>query len=210
MNNDQATRSAKEFTRRPANTAEPPSENSQAAARRVATGVAIPLALLTGFVVFQALKPAPIPVAQATPSATPAPVSTEPVAIAAIQLSERETLVCRALLSRLPERLRGLPRRQVTDGHEQNAAFGDPAVTVACGGPAPTFAPTDFVYPLSGICWHPNEAGSVWTTVDREVTIAVTLPAGLSGDGSGQWAAAVSSILTASVPSAATEPSGCG
>ncbi len=189
MNNDQATRTA----------------------RRVATWVAVPLALLTGFVVFQVLKPAPAPSAQATPSATAAPVSTEPVAVAMVaRLSERERLVCRALLSKLPERLRGLPRRQVAGRHEQNAAFGDPAVIIACGGPAPSFAPTDFVYPLSGVCWHPNEAGSAWTTVDREVTVAVTLPEGLSGDGSGQWATALSGTLIASVPSAATKPSGCG
>jgi hypothetical protein len=131
------------------------------------------------------------------------------VHIAAIQLSERQSMVCRALLSKLPEQLRGLPRRQVTGGHEQNAAFGDPAVTLACGVPAPTVAPTDFVYPLSGVCWHPNEAGSVWTTVDREVTIALTLPAALSGQGSGQWAAALSSPVTAAVPSAEVKPSGC-
>jgi hypothetical protein len=164
---------------------------------------------------FQALKPAaapaPSPTAQATASAAvSSPVPTTPVHIAAIQLSERQSLVCRALLSKLPEQLRGLPRRQVTGGHEQNAAYGDPAVTLACGVPAPTFAPTDFVYPLSGVCWHPNEAGSVWTTVDREVTIALTLPAALSGEGSGQWAAALSSPVTAAVPSAEIKPSGCG
>ncbi|GIH04482.1 hypothetical protein Rhe02_25490 [Rhizocola hellebori] len=168
--------------------------------------------MVAGFVMFQTLKPAPAPTptAQATASASVAPVPTAPVPVAAIALSEREAVVCRAFLAKLPEQLRGLPRRQVTGGHEQNAAFGDPAVTLTCGGPAPTFAPTDFVYPLSGVCWHPNEAGSVWTTVDREVTIALALPGALSGEGSGQWAAALSGPVTAAVPSAQVKPSGCG
>jgi hypothetical protein len=170
------------------------------------------MALITGFVMFQALKPAATPpaTAQATASETPQAVSRVPVAIAAIELSERHTVVCRAFLSKLPEQLRGLPRRQVSGGHEQNAAFGDPAVTIACGGGAPAFAPTDFVYSMSGVCWHSNEAGSVWTTVDREVPIALTLPALLGGQGSGQWAAAVSGPITASVPSLEVKPSGCG
>jgi hypothetical protein len=180
------------------------------AAKRIATAIAVPLAAVTGFVMFQVLQPSPTPVPKATPSATSQPVAMAPVPIAAIVLEERAAVVCRAFLSKLPEQLRGLPRRQVTGGHEQNAAFGDPAVTLSCGGPLPTFAPTDLVYPLSGICWHPNETGSVWTTVDREVTIALTLPGALSGPGSGQWAAAVSGPVAASVPTAQVRPSGCG
>ncbi|MFC7763591.1 DUF3515 family protein [Catellatospora bangladeshensis] len=64
---------------------------------------------------------------------------TAPVAVPAPSLNARQTTVCRALLSQLPDRLQDLPRRDVTAGHEQNAAYGDPAVTVACGAaPVPS------------------------------------------------------------------------
>lgn len=185
MNNDQAARSA----------------------RRLATAVALPLAVVAGFIAFQTLKPAPAPTA--SPSPSPRVMTTAPVEIAAVKLDERQALVCRAFLSKLPERVRELDRRQVTGGHEQNAAFGDPALTLACGGSPLSFDPADVVYPINGVCWHANKAGTVWTTVDREVPITLTLPAELAGAGSGQWAGAFSPTVTASVLSSPTKPSGC-
>ncbi|HEX6683554.1 MAG TPA: DUF3515 domain-containing protein [Candidatus Limnocylindrales bacterium] len=159
-------------------------------ATRVATLVAVPLAVLAGLVAFQVLKPDF--------------QDTGPVTMLAIQLDERQTVVCRALLAHLPGQVRDRQRRPVTAGPEQNAAFGDPAITVACGGKKPAFAPTDVVYPLSGVCWIPDASGTTWTTVDREVPVVVTVPQ--EYDSPGQWVAAFSApvfkaILSADVPS---------
>jgi hypothetical protein len=164
-------------------------------ASRVATLVALPVALLAGFIAFQALKPAP-PKAQ----------STDPVTMPAKALSTRQSDVCRALLSRMPDQVRDRQRRQVTAGHEQNAAFGDPAITVQCGAQAPAFAPQDTVYAFSGVCWFPDAAGTTWTTVDREVPIAIVVPKDY--DSPGQWVAAFSGPITATVPTA-NVPWGC-
>lgn len=164
-------------------------------ASRVATLVAIPVALLAGFAAFQVLKPA---------EAGPQP--TGPVTMPAKALDARQAEVCRALLSRMPDKVRDRQRRQVTSGHEQNAAFGDPPITVECGGDTPAFAPTDIVYPLSGVCWIPDTSGTRWTTVDREVPVAVMVPSDY--DSPGQWVIAFSGAISATVPTAHV-PSGC-
>jgi hypothetical protein len=185
VNNDEATRSA----------------------RRIATLIAVPVALLAGFVACQALRPA-APAASPSPSASPRVISTAPVTVAAARLDDRQTAICRSLVAKLPERVRDLARRPVTGAVEQAAAYGD-GLIITCGGPQPSFAPTDLVYPISGVCWAPNPGGSRWTTVDREVAVELQLPADAAGPGSGQWAAAFSGVIAANVPPLAAKPGGC-
>lgn len=153
------------------------------------------MALLAGFVAFQALKPA-----------DPKPPETGPVTMPAKALDGRQTEVCRGLLARMPEKVRDRQRRQVTAGPDQNAAFGDPAITLACGGETPPLAQTDFVYHLSGVCWLPDSAGTRWTTVDREVPVVVVVPMGY--DSPGQWVTAFSGAISSAIPPAHV-PSGC-
>jgi hypothetical protein len=175
-----------------------------------ATVVAVPLTALVAFFAFGRLNPAaPTPTPAPTTSAA-RPQSTAPVPMAAPPLGERTATVCRALLSRLPAQLRDLPQRPVTEGHEQNAAYGDPGVTVTCGIPLPSFAPTDIVYPLDRVCWHAGDRpdATVWTTVDREVPVQVTVPK--TYDEPGQWVIPFSAPVIAAVPSAKTIPTGCG
>ncbi|MEV4411770.1 DUF3515 family protein [Catellatospora sp. NPDC049609] len=174
-------------------------------AKTIATLIAVPLALVAGFGFFQVMRPAPA----ATPSpsaAAPRVMPTAPVAVPAPALDARQTTVCRALLSQLPDQVQDMPRRAVVAGHEQNAAYGDPALTVACGGPARNLAADEKVWTLDGVCWH--QAGQAWTTVDREVPVRVTVPA--SYETPGQWVIAFSKTLIATVPSAKQIPSGCG
>ena len=179
-------------------------------AGRIATFIALPVALVAGFIAFQVLKPSPTPPPVTSSSPSPQVMSTGPVSAPAPKLDERQAAACRALVAALPAQIRDLPRRPVSAGAEQNAAYGDPAVVITCGGTPASFPPTDFVYPISGVCWHPDAGGTTWTTVDREVPIGVSLPAPLAGNGSGQWAAAFSSVVAANVPAAATKPAGCG
>ncbi|BCJ72772.1 hypothetical protein CS0771_23160 [Catellatospora sp. IY07-71] len=175
-------------------------------AKTIATAIAVPLALAAGFGFFQAMRPPAEPAPAPSASAAPRVMPTAPVAVPAPTLNARQTTVCRALLSQLPDRLQDLPRRDVTAGHEQNAAYGDPAVTVACGAaPVPSLAPEVKVWTLNGVCWHQSD--EVWTTVDREVPVRVTMP--LAYQPPGQWIIGLSNTLVATVPSAATIPAGC-
>ncbi len=180
MNNDPTTRSA----------------------RRIATLIAVPIALVVGFVAFQVLKPAPEPVT------TPRVQSSTPVEMPARTLDERQTTVCRALLSQLPTEIRDAKQRPVTAGPEQNAAFGDPAITVACGTPPSTVALTDKVFALNSVCWHADPTSTRWTTVDREVPITVTVPEKYQP--AFQWVLLFSNPIASTVPSTdGPVPTGC-
>ncbi|WP_213455222.1 DUF3515 family protein [Rhizomonospora bruguierae] len=182
-------------------------------AARLATLVALPLAVVAGLLVFGQLGGSGDPAATtATPSASaaPRPVPSTPVEMPAPALAARQATVCRALTAQLPADIRELPQRRVTAGPEQNAAYGEPAITVACGVPPATYPPTDDVFNLNQVCWHaaPGGGGTVWTTVDREVPVRVVVPAGYEQPG--QWTIAFSKPVATSVPSL-TEgiPFGC-
>ncbi|MFD2768463.1 DUF3515 family protein [Micromonospora eburnea] len=216
-----------EITSSPAPDETPRRDRSTRSAALWATLVAVPVtAAVAGFTFakFSPDEPA------ATPSASPTavrPQSTAPVEMPAPALAERPATVCRALMSQLPASVRDLNQRPVTAGAEQNAAYGDPALTVACGGipplkvcPAPaatsTDQPTDGCLPatgdvwrVNGVCWHPVEEadGAVLTTVDREVPVRVRLPKAYEQPL--QWVAPISDTIVATVPSAKTAPSGC-
>lgn len=185
MNNDQTARSA----------------------RRLATLIAIPVALIAGLVAFQVLKPQPTP--QPLAEESPATVqASSPVSLPAPPLGERHATVCRALLAMLPDEIRDRPRRQVTGGHEQNAAYGDPAITLSCGGEVPEFQPTDFVYPLNEVCWFADQTGTKWTTVDREVPVTVYVPRDY--DAPGGWVILFSTPVDSAVaPISGDLPFGC-
>jgi len=187
-----------------------------------ATAVALPLAVLVGVVAFAQLRPEESAVrSDALPTATPRPQSTAPVTMAATPLAQRPATVCRALMSQLPTTLGDLLQRPVTAGPEQNAAYGDPAITVACGVPAPSFPPEDEVWVVNGVCWHQaGQAGHaeqaeqdgrtepvVLTTVDREVPVRVTVPRDY--DPPLQWVAPLAEKVVASVPSTPDTPAGC-
>ncbi|MFE9189135.1 DUF3515 family protein [Micromonospora sp. NPDC007208] len=175
----------------------------------LATLIALPITLLVAVLAFSKLSPG-TPAAAPTPSATTARVqSTAPVEMAAPALAARPATVCRALLSQLPASIRDLAQRPVTAGPEQNAAYGDPALTVACGGTEPAFPSTDEVWTVNQVCWHLAEQAdaAVLSTVDRETLITVRVPR--SYEQPLQWLPTISSTIVASVPSGGAIPSGC-
>jgi Protein of unknown function (DUF3515) len=171
--------------------------------RLLATVISVPIAVLAGAVVFFLGRPAD------TPSAQPNGTATGPVTVAAQPLGDRAAVVCRALVARLPEKVRTAQRRPVSAGPEQNAAYGDPAVVLSCGVPTASFPSTDDVWLLNGVCWHTTEASgtTVWQTVDREVPVQVTVPG--KKDGSSQWVIGLTTAIGSTVPSAKTAPTGC-
>src|SRR5262245_50504308 len=118
----------------------------------IATLIAVPIALLVAAISFGYLASR---TNQASPSASPtvaANTSTGPVTMPAPKLSAAHAQACLAFIAQLPTQLRNLPERHV-NAPEQNAAFGDPPITVQCGAAEARPAPTDQVYPISGVCW---------------------------------------------------------
>ena len=171
----------------------------------LATIVAVPIAVAVALVSLWQFG-----VFSAAPTPTPTkPVPTVPVDMAAPPLASAAVGVCRSVVSKLPDTLLGAPRRHVSSGAEQNAAYGEPPVRFSCGVPALQLAPTDQVNLLSGVCWFGSAApgATVWTTVDRLVPVSVVVPG--AQDGSAQSVIPFSTAILSSDPALAKIPTGC-
>lgn len=171
----------------------------------LSAAVALPIAVVVFFIAYNVLSSGPAATAS-SPSAAPSVGSTEPVAVPMATLPPAHAQMCLAFIAELGHngKLHGLYERHVTAGPEQNAAFGDPPITVQCGAPPAKVAATDDVYTLTGVCWYESTTpgATVWTTLDRVVPVAVTIPNHY--DPPGQWANIFSGPLVSSMPSIQT------
>ena len=188
-----------------------------------ATVIAVPVALVVGLVIFALVRPEPAADAKPAASASaPVVVPTTPVQMAAPKLSERAAAVCLAVTSQLPATVRNLPARKVSAGSEQNAAWGEPPLTVACGVAQPRMCETLDAGPgcvpldtelliMDNVCWYAarTPAGPTFTTMDREVAVQVQVPTGY--EQAAQWANEFSDAVVETDKSrTAGVPSGCG
>jgi hypothetical protein len=163
-----------------------------------AAAVAVPVAVVAGLLFFARLAPDD-PAPEAAPT-TPAVVPSAAVSMAVPALDARTAQVCLAVTSQLPGKVRDLPARKVSAGPEQNAAYGEPPVTVACGVPQPALCervdgghagcvPLDAVMlKMNGVCWWGEDgpATDLFTTMDREVAVRVAVPS--TYQQTAQWA----------------------
>jgi hypothetical protein len=178
----------------------------------VATLTALPIALVAGLVAFWWLggfRGAPAPAPSPAPS-SPRPAASGPVTVEAPALAGPAATACRALVAKLPRVDGDLPRRPVTAGPGQNAAYGDPPVILTCGtATVPSLAPTDTITQLSGVCWFTEEGpdATVWTTVDRAVPVRVRVPR--TYDPPGERVVVFSTPITDTLEPATARPSGC-
>jgi hypothetical protein len=186
-----------------------------------ATAIAVPVAVLVGVLIFSQVIRKAEPVAQPSPAATTAAaVPAAPVRMAAPKLSERAAEVCLAVTSQLPVKVRDLPARKVSAGSEQNGAYGEPPITVSCGVTQPAMCaklgqtgcvPLDTeLLLMNRVCWYaqPGPASNVFTTMDREQPVQVTVPA--SYQQPAQWANEFSDLVVETDKSkSAGVPSGC-
>ncbi|MBG0562020.1 DUF3515 domain-containing protein [Actinoplanes aureus] len=181
-----------------------------------ATAVAVPVALIVGVVAFLSIQP------EKTEEPDKKPIPNTAVQMAAPKLDERAAQVCLAVTSQLPLKVRDLPARKVSAGPEQNAAYGEPPLTVACGVPQPVMCesledtrpgcvPLDTeLLIMNRVCWYPKpgDGSATLTTMDREVPVQVTVPAAYENPA--QWANEFSDTIVKTVKSTTDGlPSGC-
>ncbi|MEU8231926.1 DUF3515 family protein [Actinoplanes sp. NPDC048967] len=187
-----------------------------------ATVIAVPVAVLAGLLIFSKIVP-DTGSAAPSPSATqPAVIPATPVQMAAPELAARPAEVCLAVTSQLPVKVRDLAARKVSAGPEQNAAYGEPPLTVACGVAQPKMCaslddtgtgcvPLDTeLLNMNKVCWYASQQGdaAVFTTMDREVPVQVTVPKPYAQPA--QWANEFSDIVVKTDKSiTAGVPSGC-
>jgi Protein of unknown function (DUF3515) len=185
--------------------------------------IAIPIAIAVGLLIFWKIAPSggTTPEAQSSASA-PVAVPSTPVRMAAPKLTGRAAQACLAVTSQLPMKVRDLPARRVSAGPEQNAAYGEPPITVSCGVPQPTLCervdgghagcvPLDAtMLKMNGVCWYGQDlpASDIFTTMDREVAVQVSVPS--SYEQTGQWANEFSDAVVKTILSKTKGvPTGC-
>ena len=187
-----------------------------------ATVVAVPVAVLVGLLIVGRVVPSG-EAARPSPSVTqPAVAPTTAVRMDAPKLTAQTAQVCLAVTSQLPTKVRDLPARKVSAGPEQNAAYGEPPITVACGIPQPTMCErvdgghagcvplTAIMLNMNSVCWYALDgpATNVFTTMDREVAVQVSVPA--SYDSTPEWANEFSDAVVKTIKSKSSGvPTGC-
>lgn len=139
----------------------------------------------------------------------PAPEATGPVSMTVRDLTPEAEGLCQAVIADLPDTVAGHGRRPVSAGAEQNAAYGEPPITLECGTTLPTVGETEVVWPLDGVCWYPVDEGNRtrWTTVDRSVPVTITVPG--PPDGAAQSVVPFSTAVGTNLPLRETSPTGC-
>lgn len=184
-----------------------------------ATAVAVPVTLLVGVLAFNMVNPG-TPEPETT---TPVAIPSTPVVMDAPQLDERTSTVCLAVTSQLPATIRDLPARRVSAGPEQNAAYGEPAITLTCGveqpetckvpnDTTPGCVPMDTeLLIMNNVCWYAaaGQGAATFTTMDREVPVEVTVPD--SYQSPAQWANEFSDTVVKTIKSKELTdmPAGC-
>jgi hypothetical protein len=171
----------------------------------VATAVAVPVAVVAGVLVFNAIAP----------EAEPVHEDLSPVSVEVPALSEDDAVVCLALTATAPDSAGGLQARPVEGGTvadgpaaaESVMAYGDPAVVATCGVEPVAVEDTALVYKLNGVCWYSDEAGLAWTTLDRQVPVGVSVPE--AHEQPVDVLNDLSTVIAEKVPAAAEAPTGC-
>jgi Protein of unknown function (DUF3515) len=179
-------------------------------AARLATLIALPVALLAGLIGYWALGGFRAAPGGVTATASASPKATGAVEVSASPLTGTPADVCRALVAKLPDTLGELARRPVRTGPEQNAAYGDPAVTVACGTPGPSVPPDGQLFVLDTVCWYAEQHAdaAVWSLQDRAVPMTVRVPARYTGPS--RFVIALSRPIVSAIPAVGATPTQTG
>jgi len=167
--------------------------------------VAVPLALAVGLGVFALSGGFARDGATATAEPVRVPAPATPTAPGA---AARLARVCGGLLAALPPTLAGKPARPVTPATDSAGAWGDPAVVLRCGVPAPSVAPEAQILAVDGVAYVTREDADadVWTTVGRDVTVEVRIPREYRGGTAQDVLTTLAAPLARSVPLASRPP----
>jgi uncharacterized protein DUF3515 len=104
-----------------------------------------------------------------------------PVQVDTPDVTPAADLACPVLMKQLPLDLAGESSRMVRSNSPYAYAWGDPPVVLICGvAPAAGFVADSPTLVVSGVQWFVDTSDPdtvVWTTVDRNVPVQVTVPA---------------------------------
>lgn len=168
--------------------------------------------MLAGYGVYQGL------VSSTSVPQDDTPVDDSPVTVEVPEVNDDETaVICRALLAQSPDAVvdhsaRGVEAADDSDAasiSELVAAWGDPALVMRCGVDDVEVEDTDVVYQWADTCWAVDEGEEqhVWTSVDRQVPVEISVPA--EYEQSGELVSVLSPVVGEAVPGTDEFPTGC-
>lgn len=104
-----------------------------------------------------------------------------PVTLDAPTPPDDAAAACRALLAATPDAVDGHDRRETDPASDYTAAWGDPAITLACGVAEPdALGPASQCFEVNGVGWFAerrDEQGEVrFTTIGRETVVQAVVP----------------------------------
>ncbi len=169
----------------------------------IATVVAVPVAAVAGVLIYNAMAPA-------AEDSDLVQADLSPVTVEVPELTDEDAVICLALTATAPETAGGLEARPVEGAEgaaESVLAYGDPAAVATCGAEAVAVEDTALVYKLNGVCWYADEAGLEWTTLDRQVPVAVSVPE--ENEQPADVLNDLSTVIAEKVPAAEDAPTGC-
>ena len=105
-----------------------------------------------------------------------------PVTVDTPAVTPAADLACPVLMQQLPLELLGEPSRLVKSDSPYAYAWGDPAVVLVCGvAPPAGYTVGTHGIQIDQVLWYVDtesvKGATVWTTVDRNVPVQVTVPA---------------------------------
>lgn len=93
--------------------------------------------------------------------------------------SKKTVKRCRGLMADVPGEVDGHSQRTVKPSSRLTAAWGDPAITAACGVSKPSgMTPTSKCWEVNGVGWYAQKRGDHYrfTTIGRTFYVRVTVP----------------------------------
>ncbi|MGI8867882.1 MAG: DUF3515 domain-containing protein [Mycobacteriales bacterium] len=150
----------------------------------------MPVAVVVAVVLFLVADHSTSTPDRAAPSSQPAIPTGSPVSVAPVPRTAAADRACPAMLTELPGKMVGQPRRPVTGAESEYAvAWGQPPIILQCGVPKPAgLTRTSQVFDIAQVTWFtpagasPTAPTATWTAVDREVYVRVVVPSAYPTD----------------------------
>lgn len=115
---------------------------------------------------------------------------------------------CANLKAQLPERVLGNGTTATTPWSSLTTAWGDPAIVLRCGVPAPAaLTPTSQLITIDGVDWFPEqlERGYLFTTYGLSLNVEVAVPSAYSPEADALTE--ISASIAETIPAASPPPS---
>ena len=131
-----------------------------------------------------------------------------PVAPPEPQPSGSAYFACANLKADLPEQVLGNNTTATTPWSSLTTAWGDPAIVLRCGVPAPAaLTPTSQLITIDGVAWFPEqlERGYLFTTYGLSLNVEVSVPSAYAPEADALTE--ISRSIAESIPAASPSPS---